>query len=166
MGKSQSVQRTIVFMRDVVQELLTWTSYHRSKAQMCGPRFERQRCSTSRRPAANRWQNVIVELDATTIINHLQGKDFAWRIDSILSNTSTLSRTVDQIEWVHIPRTANSCADWITKQALLECPTNWVSIPKLLYLVFYFRMFGCIWIKLILLKWNDTWWKKKHKAIK
>lgn len=77
----------------------------------------------------NRWQNVIIESDATSIINHLQGKDFVWRIDYILSNVVILSISFDRIEWMHIPRTANSYADWIAKQALRQlCPSDWVSL--------------------------------------
>lgn len=65
------------------------------------------------------WQNVILESDALTVINQLQCRDLAWRLASTLANATSLEGSLERIYWVHIPSSANACADWIAKQSLL-----------------------------------------------
>lgn len=55
----------------------------------------------------NKWQNLAVELDATVIINHLNGINFSWRIKTILLNAKVLAKSLDSASWVNIPRNTN-----------------------------------------------------------
>lgn len=57
----------------------------------------------------NKWQRVIVELDASTVINHLRGFNSSWRVETILSNAIFLAQTVGSISWEYIPIIANQC---------------------------------------------------------
>lgn len=62
---------------------------------------------------SNDWKNVIVESDSAIVIDHLLGRNFAWRVESELSNALVLASSVESIRWVKIPRAANLCANWI-----------------------------------------------------
>lgn len=49
------------------------------------------------------WEDVVVETDAATIINHIKGIDKSWRIETIMANDLLLARSVRRISRRAIP---------------------------------------------------------------
>lgn len=71
-----------------------------------------------------RWLKVRIESDAEMVINHLKETTFLWRIDTIVANAKVIASSINNINWVHIPRLVNQCA----KQAMQEmCSSDWVE---------------------------------------
>lgn len=62
-----------------------------------------------------KWQKINVESNAATMIYHLRGLDFSWRVEAIMLYAKFLARSVGSVTWECIPITANLCADWIAK---------------------------------------------------
>lgn len=57
------------------------------------------------------WHNVVVETDAMTVINHIGGNGFVWRIQTIADNLKALASSLRNVSWETIPRSANQYAD-------------------------------------------------------
>lgn len=71
------------------------------------------------------WTRVQVESDLETIIKHLLGASFTWRIETLLSHARVLVSSLSNVTWVAISRSTKCSADCIAKLALLRvCPLN------------------------------------------
>lgn len=78
----------------------------------------------------NNWHNVVVETDVLSVINHIRGNGFSWRIQTIADNLRVLASSLGSVSWEAIPRSANQCADWLAKHTKLRvCPSNWILRP-------------------------------------